>query len=94
MHNETCEELPDGTVGEIWVCGPSVACGYWQLEDLSNETFRARIKSTTSPTDAPHLRSGDLGFIWERRLYVIGRIKDVLTIKGRTLHAHDHRGVR
>ena len=89
VHNETCEELPDGTVGEIWVCGPSVACGYWQLEDLSNETFRARIKSTTSPTDAPHLRSGDLGFIWERRLYVIGRIKDVLTIKGRTLHAHD-----
>ena len=89
VHNETCEELPDGTVGEIWVCGPSVAGGYWQLEDLSTDTFRARIKSTTNPTDAPHLRSGDLGFIWERRLYIVGRIKDVLTIKGRTLHAHD-----
>ena len=89
VHNETCEERPDGTVGEIWVCGPSVAGGYWQLEDLSTDTFRARIKSTTNPTDAPHLRSGDLGFIWERRLYIVGRIKDVLTIKGRTLHAHD-----
>ena len=89
VHNETCEELADGTVGEIWVCGPSVAGGYWQLEDLSNDTFRARVKSTTDPTDAPHLRSGDLGFIWERRLYIVGRIKDVLTIKGRTLHAHD-----
>ncbi|EOD04784.1 hypothetical protein EMIHUDRAFT_250438, partial [Emiliania huxleyi CCMP1516] len=38
VHNETCEELPDGTVGEIWVCGPSVAGGYWQLEDLSTDT--------------------------------------------------------
>uniref|UniRef100_A0A0D3I0J9 AMP-dependent synthetase/ligase domain-containing protein n=2 Tax=Emiliania huxleyi TaxID=2903 RepID=A0A0D3I0J9_EMIH1 len=37
VHNETCEELPDGTVGEIWVCGPSVAGGYWQLEDLSTD---------------------------------------------------------
>jgi len=38
---------------------------------------------------APHLRTGDLGFVWERRLYVVGRIKDVLTVRGRTLHASD-----
>ncbi|EOD06406.1 hypothetical protein EMIHUDRAFT_41407, partial [Emiliania huxleyi CCMP1516] len=90
------EALPDGTVGEVWVRGPSVARGYWQLEELSRETFCATLAGSSEGQSGEsgcgadsYLRTGDLGLLWEGRLYIVGRIKDVLTIKGRTLHAHD-----
>ena len=39
--------------------------------------------------EVKYLRTGDLGVVFNDALFVVGRIKDVLTIKGRTLHAHD-----
>jgi acyl-CoA synthetase (AMP-forming)/AMP-acid ligase II len=96
VHPDSLQEMPDGTVGEIWVAGGSVASGYWDLPEVSAATFGARLASSEGegapPDDAPHMRSGDLGFVWESRLYVVGRIKDVLTMRGRTLHAHDIEG--
>ncbi|SFR29121.1 amino acid adenylation domain-containing protein [Lentzea waywayandensis] len=70
--------LPDGEVGEIWVRGPSVARGYWGDEALSAETF--------TPDG---LRTGDLGYLADGELFVSGRLKDVVIVRGRNLLAED-----
>jgi len=102
-HPETNELLPDGVVGEVRLSGLSVALGYYKLPELSAETFKRPLgvsksdaqllpgttESGDQPLPASYLCTGDLGFIWERRLYIVGRLKDVLCIRGRTLHAHD-----
>ena len=71
--------LSDGAVGEIWVAGRSVAAGYWNRPQESASTFRA---FTSDLGEGPYLRTGDLGCILEGRLYVTGRIKDVLIVRG------------
>lgn len=78
--------LPDGRVGEIWVSGPSVARGYWERPELSEEVFRARIADTG---EGPFLRTGDLGFLDDGELYVTGRSKDVIIIAGRNHYPQD-----
>ncbi|MHA6910229.1 fatty acyl-AMP ligase [Ralstonia pseudosolanacearum] len=79
---ETMQALPSGHVGEIWVCGDSVAAGYWRNDTLTIETFRARTAS--SPGDGPYLRTGDLGFVdADGELFVTGRLKDLIIIRGR-----------
>lgn len=76
---------PDGEVGEIWVQGPSVAQGFWNAPDASREAFQARLAG-----HAGHfLRTGDLGFIYDGELYVTGRIKDLIIIRGRNLYPQD-----
>jgi acyl-CoA synthetase (AMP-forming)/AMP-acid ligase II len=71
---------PDGSVGEIWVQGPSVARGYWNRPELTRATFQARLAGTGA---GPFLRTGDLGFVREGELFITGRLKDVLVIRGR-----------
>lgn len=68
-----------GVIGEIWLRTSSVAAGYWNRDAESAATFRARI---TDAGDGPFLRSGDLGYILGDRLFVTGRIKDVLIVRG------------
>ncbi|AUX42315.1 peptide synthetase [Sorangium cellulosum] len=77
--------LPDGEVGEIWLAGPSVAGGYWNRPDASRETFEA----TTASGDGPFLRTGDLGFLHGGDLYVAGRMKDTIILRGRNLYPQD-----
>jgi len=77
--------LPAGAVGEIWVHGSSVAQGYWELPAATDETFRAR----TATGAGPFLRTGDLGFFHGRQLFVTGRIKDLIIIRGRNLYPQD-----
>ena len=86
VHPETGEELAEGHVGEIWVAGPCVAGGYWKREDESRATFQARVQSDP---ETPFLRTGDLGFLDSMELYVTGRIKDVLIIRGRNHYPQD-----
>ncbi len=81
----TRAELPPEAVGEIWVRGDSVAKGYWGRPEVSTETFRA----TTTSGEGPFLRTGDLGFIDEGQLFVAGRIKDMLIIRGRNHYPQD-----
>ncbi|RKH09839.1 amino acid adenylation domain-containing protein [Corallococcus sp. CA053C] len=76
---------PDG-VGEIWVSGPSVARGYWNRPEESAATFGARIEDTG---EGPFLRTGDLGFLHEGSLFVTGRLKDVVIVRGRNLYPQD-----
>jgi acyl-CoA synthetase (AMP-forming)/AMP-acid ligase II len=82
---DTLATLPNRRVGEIWVSSDSVARGYWAMPDESQANFHAR----TAEGDGPFLRTGDLGFLDERELYVTGRIKDLLIIRGRNLYPHD-----
>lgn len=70
---------PDGVVGEIWVKGPSVAHGYWKRPEESEHTFAARVADTG---DGPYLRTGDLGFLENGQVYVTGRIKDLIIVRG------------
>jgi acyl-CoA synthetase (AMP-forming)/AMP-acid ligase II len=75
-----------GEVGEIWVAGDSVALGYWNRPELTNETFRASLpgRETTS-----FLRTGDLGFVADNNLFVVGRLKETIIVRGRKIHPHD-----
>ncbi|MDZ8092350.1 MAG: fatty acyl-AMP ligase [Nostoc sp. DedQUE05] len=68
---------PEGKVGEIWVSGASVAMGYWQQLDLTEQTFNAYLAD-----EGPFLRTGDLGFLQHGELFVTGRIKDLIIIRG------------
>jgi acyl transferase domain-containing protein/acyl-CoA synthetase (AMP-forming)/AMP-acid ligase II/predicted alpha/beta-fold hydrolase len=86
VNPETLEECSENQVGEIWVKGDSVAQGYWQREDLTNAVFDAYTKDTQL---GPFLRTGDLGFISEGELFVTGRLKDLIIIRGRNHYPQD-----
>ncbi len=83
---DTFEERPAGRVGEIWVRGPSVARGYWGRDEETEATFGARLSGTG---EGPFLRTGDLGFLADGELYVTGRVKDLVIIRGRNHYPHD-----
>lgn len=76
----------DGEVGEIWVAGESVALGYWNKPAESASTFGAFVAGTN---EGPFLRTGDLGCIQDGHLFVTGRIKDVLIVRGLKHYPHD-----
>jgi acyl-CoA synthetase (AMP-forming)/AMP-acid ligase II len=83
---DTREACPEGTVGEIWVTGPSVANGYWNREAETASTFGARLEADDQ---GPFLRSGDLGFLSDGELFVTGRIAELLLIDNRALYPTD-----
>lgn len=81
-------------VGEIWVSSASVAQGYWNRPKETEETFHAYLKDTgvrdsVSAGEGPFLRTGDLGFLKDGELFVTGRIKDVIIIRGRNYYPQD-----
>jgi acyl-CoA synthetase (AMP-forming)/AMP-acid ligase II/aryl carrier-like protein len=81
----TREVLPDGRAGEIWLRGPSVAGGYWGRPEATAETFAAQAADGSGPW----LRTGDIGAIAGGELQVVGRIKDLVIVRGRNLPAED-----
>lgn len=86
---ETNVERPSGTVGEIWAHGDNVAAGYWRKPEETEHTFRGELLSPSAGTPGgPWLRTGDLGFISQGELFIIGRIKDLLIVYGRN-HSPD-----
>jgi amino acid adenylation domain-containing protein len=88
---ETAAERAEGEVGEIWVAGPSVARGYWGRPELSDRTFRARLTGRSDRPDCEtgFLRTGDLGFLRDGELFVTGRLKDLIVVRGRNLYPQD-----
>jgi amino acid adenylation domain-containing protein len=76
----------DGEIGEIWVAGPSVARGYWNRPEATAETFQAAIAGTDQPR---FLQTGDLGFLRGGELFVTGRIKDLIILRGRNHYPQD-----
>jgi amino acid adenylation domain-containing protein/non-ribosomal peptide synthase protein (TIGR01720 family) len=89
----THEPCPPGREGEIWLAGPSVACGYFRKEAETEATFGARLGPHPAGADGcasdPFLRTGDLGYLADGGLFVTGRIKDVVNLAGRKLYPQD-----
>jgi thioester reductase-like protein len=80
--------VPDGHVGEVWVAGPSKCRGYWGRPELSEKTFEARLDGDRVPGRG-WLRTGDLGFIHQRELFICGRAKDVIIVRGANYYPQD-----
>ena len=80
-------QCPAGQVGEIWVAGQNVTRGYWNNPSETQATFSAFLADTHQ---GPYLRTGDLGFLdLEDELFVTGRLKDLIIIRGRNFYPHD-----
>lgn len=90
VNPDTHECNQQAEVGEIWVAGDHVASGYWNNESLSKEIFEARIKSASGELSAQnYLRTGDLGCFVGKELFITGRIKEIIIIRGRNYYPHD-----
>jgi acyl-CoA synthetase (AMP-forming)/AMP-acid ligase II/acyl carrier protein len=79
-------QLGDNEIGEIWVSGSSIAHGYWNNPDSTRETFQAKIRNSD---EGPYLRTGDLGFLRDGNLFITGRIKDLIIIRGQNYTPSD-----
>ena len=86
VNPDSLTHCTDGQVGEVWISGPSVAQGYWHRPDLTKETFNAYLADTK---EGPFLRTGDLGFFQDGELFITGRLKDLIIIRGRNHYPQD-----
>ncbi|MBO4122688.1 amino acid adenylation domain-containing protein, partial [Cupriavidus gilardii] len=78
------QPVPDGQIGEICISGPSVTAGYWQQPEATASTFTHHDDAASR-----YLRTGDLGFLYEGRLYVAGRLKDLIIVRGHNVYPQD-----
>ncbi len=78
----TSQPLADNQVGEVWAAGPSIALGYWRNPEASAKTFVQHDGRTW-------LRTGDLGFLRGGELFITGRLKDLLIVRGHNLYPQD-----
>ncbi len=89
---ETHVECAPDEIGEIWLQGPCVAHGYWERKDLNSEVFGAFIKDAKGVPFAGRgvfLRTGDMGFMWNKALFISGRLKEMMIINGANYYPHD-----
>jgi fatty-acyl-CoA synthase len=97
VNPETEEELPDGEVGEIWLHGDNIGCGYWRRPEETRLTFGNKLQSRVpvgshadgAPITSTWLRTGDLGVYLDGELYLTGRIKDLIILDGRNHYPQD-----
>jgi acyl-CoA synthetase (AMP-forming)/AMP-acid ligase II len=87
----TCRGLPDSAIGEIWLRGPGIGRGYWNQPALSARVFAAHLAcDDDAEVSGPGwLRTGDLGALVGGELFVTGRLKEMLIVRGRNLFPHD-----
>lgn len=86
VNPETLTRCSSDEVGEIWVSGLSVGKGYWNRTEETEQTFHAYVKDTK---ERSFLRTGDLGFLDNGELFITGRAKDLIIIRGRNLYPQD-----
>ncbi|CAI5954472.1 unnamed protein product [Closterium sp. NIES-65] len=87
VNPETHEACAEGEEGEIWARSCHVARGYWGKPELSEETFRARMKEGSDA--GLYLRTGDLGLVVAQQLFITGRIKDLIIVGGKNYYPQD-----
>jgi len=80
------QECSPDQIGEIWVAGPSVAMGYWKRPQETEQVFRAELAGTG---ERRFLRTGDLGFMRDGYLFITGRLKELIIIRGRNYYPQD-----
>ncbi|HLO02131.1 MAG TPA: fatty acyl-AMP ligase [Symbiobacteriaceae bacterium] len=85
VNPETRTACAADQVGEVWIAGPNVAQGYWQLPDATSHTFGAY----TATGEGPFMRTGDLGLLRDDEVYIVGRIKDLIIIRGQNHYPED-----
>ena len=87
---ETLTRCDPDEVGEICVSGPSIGHGYWNRPEETEQTFHAYLQDTgVNGASGPFLRTGDLGFLHNGELFITGRVKDLIIIRGRNLYPQD-----
>src|SRR5215208_4205539 len=86
VNPESLIRCPPDRIGEIWVSGPSIAQGYWGRPEETKQAFWAYLADTG---EGPFLRTGDLGFLRHGELFVTGRLKDLIVIRGRNHYPQD-----
>ncbi|MEM7344798.1 MAG: AMP-binding protein, partial [Chloroflexota bacterium] len=80
----------DGQIGEIWLAGSHVGQGYWRQPEATESTFQAYVSEGNIHVDrGPYLRTGDLGFFKSGQLFVCGRLKDMIIIRGQNHYPQD-----
>lgn len=86
VNPETFDVCGENEIGEIWISGKSVASGYWKNETATKEIFQARINGAN---DTKYLRTGDFGFKRNDSLFITGRLKDLIIVRGRNYYPTD-----
>lgn len=87
VDRETNRRCAKDRIGEIWVTGSHVAQGYWDRPDATASSFNGIIAGENQ--DRTYVRTGDLGFVYEGDLYVTGRLKDLVIVRGQNFYARD-----
>jgi FkbH-like protein len=86
VDSHTSHRCSEDEIGEIWVSGPGVAHGYWSRPDETSRTFRAALPGVPG---RHYLRTGDLGFLDDGELFVVGRLKELIIIRGHNYYPQD-----
>ncbi len=92
---QTCRIVSERSIGEIWIRGTSVAAGYWKRDADANNPFGAEIargvfsRAKSDANNESYFRTGDLGFFHDGELYVTGRLKDIIIMRGRNHYPQD-----
>ncbi len=86
VNPDTMARCAGDEIGEIWVSGAHIAQGYWRLEDATMKTFQAYTSDTG---EGPFMRTGDLGFFYDGELFIAGRSKDLIIIRGSNHYPQD-----
>ncbi|MBD7913373.1 MULTISPECIES: thioester reductase domain-containing protein [Clostridium] len=81
----TLKECEEDEFGELWVQGPCIAQGYYKNEIATRETFDGKLEGYSGK----FLRTGDLGIIKNKKVYVTGRIKELIIINGNNILPND-----
>ena len=82
----TRQQLAEDRIGEVWVRSKSVGQGYWEKDEETKATFRAELVGQPGKF---YMRTGDLGFLRGSELYVTGRLKDMIIIRGVNRYPQD-----
>jgi acyl-CoA synthetase (AMP-forming)/AMP-acid ligase II len=85
VNPDTMSECAEDEIGEIWIKGPSVTAGYFHNKEETEKTFHAYLADSRGP----YLRTGDLGFLWGKEIYITGRLKDLIIINGYNHYPQD-----
>ncbi|CAB9524879.1 Putative fatty-acid--CoA ligase FadD21 [Seminavis robusta] len=91
------QECPNGETGELWISGPSTRNSYYNKEDLTRETYHAKIQvddnddddDDNNNTEQEYLRTGDFAFFQDDFLYISGRRKDLIICNGVNYYPQD-----
>ena len=89
--DEGGHRLPDRRIGQIVLRGPSVTPGYFEDPETTAQTFKplGATDDRENEPGVPWLHTGDLGYTVDGRLFVCGRLKDMIIVRGRNYYPTD-----